>query len=135
MGLSARGPRRTRADPPLGRGANGTNLGPERRAADAAVPRLGRSSSATHRARRGTDLLATARSYGAGLNNEAQIPGNAGRHRGDLAMSDNNPAEADPFGRIADEFVEAFRQGQRPSVEEFARRYPEHADDIHDILP
>src|SRR5262249_14597554 len=45
------------------------------------------------------------------------------------------PSVADPFGRIADEFVEAFRQGQRPSVEEFARRYPEHADEIRDMLP
>ena len=45
-------------------------------------------------------------------------------------MSDNDPSVADPFGQIADEFVEAFRQGQRPSVEEFARRYPEQADEI-----
>src|SRR5438132_6779459 len=50
-------------------------------------------------------------------------------------MSDNNPSAADPLGQIADEFVEAFRQGKRPSVEEFARRYPEHADDIRDMLP
>jgi WD40 repeat protein/serine/threonine protein kinase len=50
-------------------------------------------------------------------------------------MTDNNPSEADPLGQIADEFVEAFRQGKRPSVEEFARRYPEHADDIRDMLP
>src|SRR5262249_32742385 len=34
-----------------------------------------------------------------------------------------------------DEFVEAFRQGQRPSVEEFACRYPEHAARIRQILP
>ena len=39
-------------------------------------------------------------------------------------MSDHNPSAADPFGQIADEFVEAFRQGRRPSVEEFARRLP-----------
>jgi hypothetical protein len=45
-------------------------------------------------------------------------------------MSDNDPSVADPFGQIADEFVEAFRQGRRPSVEEFARRCPEHADAI-----
>jgi len=44
-------------------------------------------------------------------------------------MSDNNPSAADPFGQIADEFVEAFRQGKRPSVEEFARRYPAHSPD------
>src|SRR5262249_26567114 len=49
--------------------------------------------------------------------------------------SDNDPSVADPFGQIADEFVEAFRQGQRPSVEEFARRYPEHAAEIREILP
>jgi serine/threonine protein kinase/WD40 repeat protein len=50
-------------------------------------------------------------------------------------MSDNDSSVTDPFGRIADEFVEAFRQGQRPSVEEFARRYPEHADEIREVLP
>src|SRR5439155_11293278 len=50
-------------------------------------------------------------------------------------MSDNDPSAADPFGQIADEFVAAFRQGQRPSVEAFARRYPEQADEIRDMLP
>jgi serine/threonine protein kinase/WD40 repeat protein/tetratricopeptide (TPR) repeat protein len=50
-------------------------------------------------------------------------------------MSDNDPSAADPFGQIADEFVEAIRQGKRPSVEEFAQRYPTHADDIRDMLP
>jgi WD40 repeat protein/serine/threonine protein kinase len=50
-------------------------------------------------------------------------------------MNDNNPSAADPFGQIADEFVEALRQGKRPSVEEFARRYPAHADDLRDMLP
>jgi WD40 repeat protein/serine/threonine protein kinase len=50
-------------------------------------------------------------------------------------MSDINPSAADPLGQIADEFVEALRQGQRPSVEEFARRYPAHADDLRDMLP
>ena len=50
-------------------------------------------------------------------------------------MSDSNPSAPDPFGQIADEFVEAFRQGKRPSVEEFAQRYPEHADEIREMLP
>ena len=50
-------------------------------------------------------------------------------------MTDNAPSGADPFGRIADEFVEACRQGRRPSVEEFARRYPAHADEIREMLP
>jgi WD40 repeat protein/serine/threonine protein kinase len=50
-------------------------------------------------------------------------------------MSDADPSSADPFGPIAEEFVEAYRQGKRPSVEEFARRYPEQADDIRAMLP
>ena len=50
-------------------------------------------------------------------------------------MNDNDPSGADPLGQIADEFVEAFRRGQRPSVEEFARRHPEHADEIREMLP
>jgi hypothetical protein len=35
-------------------------------------------------------------------------------------MTDNDLSSADPLGQIADEFVQAFRQGKRPSVEEFA---------------
>jgi tetratricopeptide (TPR) repeat protein len=50
-------------------------------------------------------------------------------------MSDNDLSFADPFGQIADEFVEAFRQGKCPSVEEFARRYPAHDDEIREVLP
>ena len=50
-------------------------------------------------------------------------------------MTDDNLSAADPFGPIADEFVEAIRRGQRPSVEEFARRYPEHAAAIREVLP
>jgi serine/threonine protein kinase/WD40 repeat protein/tetratricopeptide (TPR) repeat protein len=50
-------------------------------------------------------------------------------------MSDTNPSAEDPLGQIADEFAEAFRQGQRPSAEEFAQRYPEHADAIRELLP
>jgi hypothetical protein len=50
-------------------------------------------------------------------------------------MSDKNPSSADLFGRIADEFLEALRRGLVPSVEEFARRYPEQANEIREILP
>jgi hypothetical protein len=50
-------------------------------------------------------------------------------------MTDNDPSSADLLGQIADEFVQAFRQGKRPSVEEFARRYPEQANEIRDMLP
>jgi WD40 repeat protein/serine/threonine protein kinase len=47
----------------------------------------------------------------------------------------DDASSADLLGQIADEFVEAFRRGRRPSVEEFARRYPAHADDIREMLP
>jgi WD40 repeat protein len=47
-------------------------------------------------------------------------------------MSDNDPSAADPVGPIADEFVEAFQQGQCPSVEELARRYPTIASGSED---
>lgn len=46
-----------------------------------------------------------------------------------------NPSVADPFGRIADEFVDEFRNDRRPSVAEYARRYPAYAAEILDILP
>jgi WD40 repeat protein/serine/threonine protein kinase len=58
-----------------------------------------------------------------------------GPQRGEVAMSDNDLSGAGPLGQIADEFVEAFRQGKHPSVEEFAQRYPEHADEIREVLP
>src|SRR5207253_8884351 len=50
-------------------------------------------------------------------------------------MIDDSASAADPLGPIADEFVEAFRQGKRPSVEEFARRYPDQADELIEMLP
>jgi hypothetical protein len=50
-------------------------------------------------------------------------------------MNDNDPSAADPLGQIADEFVAAFRQGKRRSIEKFARRYPAHADELREMLP
>jgi WD40 repeat protein len=47
----------------------------------------------------------------------------------------DDPSSVDLLGQIADEFVEAVRQGQHPSVEEFARRYPAQADDLREMLP
>ncbi|MCR9293767.1 MAG: serine/threonine protein kinase [bacterium] len=43
--------------------------------------------------------------------------------------------ESDEIGRIADEFVNAYRAGANPSIEDFAARYPQHAKDIRDLLP
>jgi serine/threonine protein kinase/WD40 repeat protein/Flp pilus assembly protein TadD len=50
-------------------------------------------------------------------------------------MNDQDASAADRLGQIADEFVEAFRAGKRPSVEDFARRYPAYAAEIRETLP
>jgi serine/threonine protein kinase len=36
---------------------------------------------------------------------------------------------------IADEFMQRFRRGERPSVEEYVRRYPKQADEIRALFP
>jgi WD40 repeat protein/serine/threonine protein kinase len=41
----------------------------------------------------------------------------------------------DLLGQVANQFFEAFARGERPSVEDFARRYPEIADDILRVFP
>jgi len=45
------------------------------------------------------------------------------------------PSELDPIGRIADSFAERYRRGERPSVEEYARDFPELASELRDLLP
>ena len=50
-------------------------------------------------------------------------------------IDDDLSSAEDPLGQIADEFVEVFRKGENPSVEEFARRYAGLADEIREILP
>lgn len=36
---------------------------------------------------------------------------------------------------LADAFVEEYRQGKKPDAQEYARRYPEYADDILELFP
>jgi serine/threonine protein kinase len=36
---------------------------------------------------------------------------------------------------VADEFAERFRRGELPSVSEYIRRFPEHADELQELLP
>lgn len=43
---------------------------------------------------------------------------------------DRNPIEV-----IADEFIERLRCGEKPTIEEYADRHPEIAEDIRDLLP
>ena len=44
-------------------------------------------------------------------------------------------SQADPLGPIADEFVQRYRDGERPSLTEYATKYPELADEIREFLP
>jgi eukaryotic-like serine/threonine-protein kinase len=39
------------------------------------------------------------------------------------------------LGQLADEFTRGAREGKLPDVEEYARRYPELADRIHQLFP
>lgn len=52
------------------------------------------------------------------------------------SMTDDEADELrDPFEELASEFSERHRRGEMPSVEEYARKYPEHADEIRDLFP
>ena len=39
------------------------------------------------------------------------------------------------FEEISDQFVEEFRQNKKPSVDEYAKQYPEFAEEIKDLFP
>jgi hypothetical protein len=43
--------------------------------------------------------------------------------------------ERDPIEKLADSFIVRFRAGERPSIEEYALKYPELAGEIRELLP
>ena len=47
----------------------------------------------------------------------------------------HSSVERDPIDRLAESFLTRFRAGERPSIEEYAAKYPELADEIRDLLP
>jgi hypothetical protein len=49
-------------------------------------------------------------------------------------MSDPS-SEVNPLDRLAEEFVERYRRGERPALSEYVQRHPELADDIRDLFP
>src|SRR5262249_49382407 len=64
----------------------------------------------------------------------------AGRLAGALTMATNDAssspdAERDPIEVMAESFLERFRRGERPSIDEFASKFPELADEIRELLP
>src|SRR4051794_29501316 len=42
--------------------------------------------------------------------------------------------DRDPVERLADSFIARYRRGERPSIDEYAAKYPELADSIRDLL-
>ncbi|MEM7232482.1 MAG: hypothetical protein AAF517_09925, partial [Planctomycetota bacterium] len=46
-----------------------------------------------------------------------------------------SPEELDLFEKLSEEFVERARRGEAPSIEEYCRKYPSLADDIHELFP
>ena len=49
-------------------------------------------------------------------------------------MADPN-TERDPLEVLAAEYMERLRQGQRPSIEEYAAQHPELAEEIRELFP
>ena len=47
----------------------------------------------------------------------------------------HSESEADPLVELAEEFADRYRRGERPSLSEYAGRYPEHAERIRQLFP
>ena len=46
-----------------------------------------------------------------------------------------NSSDRNPIDCLAEEFARKIRNGENPTVEEYAERFPEHADEIRIVLP
>ncbi len=47
----------------------------------------------------------------------------------------NEQTSRDPIEMLAEQFVQKYRQGERPTIEQFALENTEHADDIRNLFP
>lgn len=47
----------------------------------------------------------------------------------------DSSSDRDPLERLAEEFVARFRKGESPSVNEYAERHPDLADQIRELFP
>jgi serine/threonine protein kinase/WD40 repeat protein/tetratricopeptide (TPR) repeat protein len=47
----------------------------------------------------------------------------------------NSSVERNPVDRLAEEFAERLRRGERPALTEYTARYPELADEIRELFP
>ena len=51
------------------------------------------------------------------------------------SLSCRSGAAEERVAEVVDAFMERVRQGERPAVEEYARRHPEVADLLRQVLP
>src|SRR5262249_26384005 len=58
----------------------------------------------------------------------------ARRAGGARAMSTFS-ADREPLEQLAEEFAERYRRGERPSLTEYAKRYPDLAGEIRELFP
>ncbi len=47
----------------------------------------------------------------------------------------DSSVDRDPLDRLAEEFVDRYRAGERPSLTEFADRLPDRADEVRELFP
>jgi len=50
-------------------------------------------------------------------------------------MSMSESEQYDLLDRLAEEFADRYRRGERPALKEYTDRYPELADDIRELFP
>lgn len=50
-------------------------------------------------------------------------------------LASEDLTDRDPLDLIAEDFAERCRRGERPSVEDYVSRYPEHAQELRELLP
>ena len=55
--------------------------------------------------------------------------------RASKQKTDNDVSRAEILGRVADEFYTLMDRGEKPDVDDYAKRYPEVADAIRRVLP
>src|SRR5262249_36201375 len=58
----------------------------------------------------------------------------ARRHRGGVTMT-AQASGRDPVEKLAEEFAERYRRGERPSLTEYTDRHPELAGQIRELFP
>ncbi|HIM30825.1 MAG TPA: serine/threonine protein kinase [Planctomycetes bacterium] len=47
----------------------------------------------------------------------------------------NDASEPDLVEQVAEEFLQRYRKGERPAIEEFTQRYPDLQEDLRELLP